>query len=289
MNNQSRIAALALVMLALFCTNLVRQMPKAHGDPASMAHGQAGQFAPLPALAGVDEPVALTTGAPDTPSSVERHLTVHPAAPIRVTAQNAHHFLIMPRTAWPAKTRMTFTFAGTRATLQTDDDREVRVDLTRQTLTAWEAGQPIRTLSVSTGAPPGWDTPTGTFWIYKRVLDDHMVGGDPNTPDHWDVDHVPYAQYFNGPIAIHGAWWNHRFGRPVSHGCIQLPTNQGPHGATGDPPDAKWLWNFADIGSPVIVTGRTPQSAARAQGPLAYPSPSFRGLTFARSAASYSP
>ncbi len=289
MNNQSRVALLALLMLALVSTNMTRRIPSAHGDPASMSAGSA-RFLPLPQRIGILEPIMLTTPDPQSLISVTRQLQVQPSTvPVTIKAEGSHHYLIMPRTDWPAKTRITFIWGSgqVRASTTTDDGRAVVVDLTRQRLTAWENGRAIKSFPVSTGVTPDWVTPTGTFWIYKRVLDDHMVGGDPSTADHWDVHHVPYAQYFTGAVAIHGAWWNHRFGRPVSPGCVQLATNKGPHGPTGDPPDAAWLWNFTDIGTPVIVTGHTPVGTAMVKEPLAYPAPSFHGPISARSAASY--
>jgi lipoprotein-anchoring transpeptidase ErfK/SrfK len=152
--------------------------------------------------------------------------------------------------------------------LHTDDDKMLKVDLASQTLEAYEGETLIRIMPVSTGVSPQWTTPQGHFWIYRRVKDDHMQGGVPGSKDSWDVQHVPYAQYIYQGIALHGAWWNRHFGIPKSHGCIQLSTrthSQIP-GETVD--NARWVWNFADIGTPVTVTGRTPRDVSE---PLAYP------------------
>lgn len=232
-------------------------------------------FIPLGKV-GVKEPVRLTTRAPLDPTVVKHDLVVHPHVPVTVRTLSPHRYLIMPKSAWPSKSliRIGWQSLSDSVVLHTDDDREVVINLSNQTLTAYRDHEMVRSILVSTGAPSGWATETGTFRIYKRVLDDHMVGGDPHTPDHWDVQHVPYAQYFNGAVAIHGAWWNHRFGRPISHGCVQLPTNDGPHGPTGQPPEAQWLWRFTDLGTPVIVTGHTPVMASATKAPLPYPSDS---------------
>lgn len=130
----------------------------------------------------------------------------------------------------------------------------MRVNLADQTMEAYEGPTRVRVMPVSTGVYPQWKTPTGTFWIYKRVRDDHMAGGIAGTKDSWDVEHVPYAQYIYQGIAIHGAWWNHQFGIPGSHGCIQL--------STAGVDNARWVWQFADIGTPVIVYGQTPRGRA---------------------------
>lgn len=274
MNKQSRMVIAAIIALLLVTSGLIRhQGSMAPGDPSQLARGASGRFNPIPEPVGVKEPVTLTTQTAFTVARVMQQLTVYPSVPITVRPMGSHHYLIMPKSLWPANSRIRITWKSpsTSTVLQTGDAREVLINLTHQTLAAYQDNQPVRTMSVSTGSPSGWSTPTGTFWIYKRVRDEHMVGGDPNGPDHWDVKHVPYAQYFNDAVAIHGAWWNHRFGRPLSHGCVQLPTSESPHGPTGDPPEARWLWHFTDLGTPVIVVGHTPEQSKTPKTPLPYP------------------
>jgi hypothetical protein len=41
--------------------------------------------------------------------------------------------------------------------------------------------------------------------------------------------------YFELAFALHSAFWHNAFGRPRSHGCINLA-----------PADAKWLFGFAE-------------------------------------------
>jgi lipoprotein-anchoring transpeptidase ErfK/SrfK len=48
--------------------------------------------------------------------------------------------------------------------------------------------------------------------------------------------------YFAGANAIHGTYWHNNFGRPMSHGCVNMRI-----------PEAKWLYNWASIGTPVSV------------------------------------
>jgi hypothetical protein len=45
--------------------------------------------------------------------------------------------------------------------------------------------------------------------------------------------------YFNGDLALHGAYWHDRFGTRRSHGCVNLA-----------PRDARWLFNWAPPGLP---------------------------------------
>lgn len=237
----------------------------------------------VPSPVGINGPVTLTTGIPLAASFVRKAISVSPATPIRVLPDGPDHFLIMPKSFWPDKTFMRLTITLPRPpgmrrapsatrTFRTDDGREIRVNLTTQTLSLWEAGRLIARMPTSTGTPPRWTTPSGVFWIYRRVADDHMQGGEPGTKDAWDVQHVPWAQYFYKGIAIHGAWWNHRFGRPVSHGCVQLSTRTAPPGHWGsDEPNAERVWKFAHLGTPVIIHGQTPITGATS--PLAYPPP----------------
>ncbi|MGA9378208.1 MAG: L,D-transpeptidase, partial [Phormidium sp.] len=58
----------------------------------------------------------------------------------------------------------------------------------------------------------------------------------------YDVPNVPHTMYFHRGYAIHGAYWHNRFGTPVSHGCINVAPNH-----------AAWLFNWANVGTPVVV------------------------------------
>jgi lipoprotein-anchoring transpeptidase ErfK/SrfK len=88
---------------------------------------------------------------------------------------------------------------------------------------------------VSTGKP-STPTVTGVFNIYAKYPQARMQGAD------YDIADVPHVMYFYGGYGFHGAYWHHRFGTPVSHGCVNL-----------SPDKAKWLFNFASVGTPVVV------------------------------------
>lgn len=120
-----------------------------------------------------------------------------------------------------------------------DDTRWIDVNLTTQTLTAYELGVPVFTTAISSGLA---ETPTviGRFRIYYKLPIQHMtgfhLGFDYDTPD------VPNVMYFTGDFAIHGAYWHDDFGQPASHGCVNVSVS-----------DSQWLYNFADIGTFVEV------------------------------------
>ena len=60
-------------------------------------------------------------------------------------------------------------------------------------------------------------------------------------PDYF-LPAVPFTMYFYQGYGIHGTYWHNAFGRPMSHGCVNLPT-----------PEAEWFFNWADVGTPVRV------------------------------------
>jgi lipoprotein-anchoring transpeptidase ErfK/SrfK len=125
--------------------------------------------------------------------------------------------------------------ATTMQDLQQSDRRWIEIDLSRQRLIAWKGGQPVYAVIVSTGKAAS-PTRTGVFTIQTRYRYARMQGDD------YDIADVPYTMYYSGNYAIHGAYWHNRFGTPVSHGCVNVAVNH-----------ARWLFNWAAIGTPVVV------------------------------------
>ena len=111
----------------------------------------------------------------------------------------------------------------------------IDVDLSKQRLFAYEGTNKIKIFIVSTGT---WQHPTviGTFRIYVKYRYANMRGPGYNLPN------VPYSMYFYKGYGLHGTYWHHNFGHPMSHGCVNLRTI-----------DAKWLYNWAPLGTIVRV------------------------------------
>ena len=89
-------------------------------------------------------------------------------------------------------------------------------------------------------------TETGTFTVFKKTPSRYMQGPLPGFVDRqaYDLPGVPWNLYFTqGGAVIHGAYWHNSFGKPYSHGCVNLPPQQ-----------AKKLYNWAPLGTKVIVT-----------------------------------
>jgi lipoprotein-anchoring transpeptidase ErfK/SrfK len=113
-------------------------------------------------------------------------------------------------------------------------EKWIDVDLSAQTLIAYEGEVEIFRTTVSTGAPQT-PTVTGRFRIHHKLLSQTMRGPDYVQPD------VPYVMYFHGAYSLHGAYWHNDFGRARSHGCINLRV-----------PEAEWLFGWTD---PAVPSG----------------------------------
>src|SRR5690606_26576073 len=117
----------------------------------------------------------------------------------------------------------------------TNRGRSILVSVSNQRIYAYEDGELVRSHIVSTGLP---ETPTvlGDYSVYVKYAADDMSGPDYFLPQ------VPWTMYFYQGYAIHGTYWHNSFGRPMSHGCVNLPVDE-----------AKWFFDFASVGTPVRV------------------------------------
>lgn len=107
----------------------------------------------------------------------------------------------------------------------------IRVDLSEQIVVAYEGNTPIRAFVVSTGLS-GTPTVQGEFRIKMKVRSQTMSGGQGAY--YYNLPNVQWVQYFYSEYAFHGTYWHNDFGRPKSHGCVNM-TNA----------DAKWLFDWA--------------------------------------------
>src|SRR5205085_4708956 len=98
----------------------------------------------------------------------------------------------------------------------------------------YEGKNAVRGFVVSTGLP-GTPTVTGSFHIRMKVRSQTMIGGDPALGNYYNLPNVEWVQYFYEDYSFHGTYWHNNFGRPMSHGCVNM-TNA----------DAKWLFDWAD-------------------------------------------
>lgn len=108
---------------------------------------------------------------------------------------------------------------------ETSLEKWIEIDLTNQKLTAHEQspGQDriVFTFPISSGLP--WmPTVTGQFHLWSKVRSQPMTGGSVDDGTYYNLPNVPFVQYFYQGYGIHGAYWHNDFGKPRSHGCINL-------------------------------------------------------------------
>ncbi len=113
--------------------------------------------------------------------------------------------------------------------------RWIDVNLTKQRLYAYEGNTIVASFLVSTGVRQ-FPTVTGQFHIYLKFVSTLMAG------DGYYLPNVPYTMYFYKGYGIHGTYWHHNFGHPMSHGCVNMYT-----------PDAKWMFYWAPMGTLVNI------------------------------------
>jgi hypothetical protein len=122
----------------------------------------------------------------------------------------------------------------------------IDADLNSPTIvTAYEGNRPVASALAIRGVA-AWQTPVGTFRIWRRVYNETMssegLGIPRNAPGGYYVQNVLFTQYFSGDgAAIHYNYWSSNWGYPGSHGCLGMTYE-----------DSLWFWNWAEVGTPVV-------------------------------------
>lgn len=105
-------------------------------------------------------------------------------------------------------------------------EKWIDINLTKQVLVAYEGEKPVYATLISSGEAglenheTSTATKRGIFRIHTKYISITM---DSDTAgEEFELRDVPYVQYFEEGYALHGAYWHDMFGRPKSHGCINL-------------------------------------------------------------------
>jgi lipoprotein-anchoring transpeptidase ErfK/SrfK len=118
-------------------------------------------------------------------------------------------------------------------------NKRIEVDLAAQRITCFEDDQVVFATLTSSGGE-GFGTPTGDHAIVYKQPSRHMYS-DPeqeafSDPNYFDLSGVPFNLFITTlGHAIHGTYWHGDFGRPRSHGCLNVT-----------PEAARWLFRWVD-------------------------------------------
>jgi hypothetical protein len=122
------------------------------------------------------------------------------------------------------------------------DKKRVEVSIDKQELTAYEDENVVLKTKISSGLDYhplneiSWDTPKGTFYVQNKMISKHMGGGQLDSDlDAYILPGVSWVSFFQVElgVAFHGTHWHHNFGNRMSHGCINMVTEE-----------AKWLFRW---------------------------------------------
>ncbi|MBN2385885.1 MAG: L,D-transpeptidase [Anaerolineales bacterium] len=118
--------------------------------------------------------------------------------------------------------------------------KRIEVSLGEQIVYAYEGERMVFFARASSGfrvREGVYATPAGRFTTFRKRPSRHMAGTG------YDLPGVPWVSYINdNGVSFHGTYWHNDYGRPRSHGCINLT-----------PQAAKWLYLWTE---PVL----TPQT-----------------------------
>jgi hypothetical protein len=109
------------------------------------------------------------------------------------------------------------------------NEKWIAVDLKEQLLHAYEGEKLVRVVPCSTGMEG--NTEPGNYRIqWKRRMQ------TLRPEERLRVEDVQWVMYYypRKGIAIHAAYWHENFGKPVSHGCVNLPAR-----------DARWAFEWS--------------------------------------------
>ena len=118
-------------------------------------------------------------------------------------------------------------------------NKHIYVSLKEQDLRYYEGDQLIGEFKISSGLP-GTPTPPGEYNVIVKRPFVNYFGANysfPNTKWNLMFKRGNPLNYY-----IHGAYWHHNFGHPMSHGCVNVSYA-----------NMEGLYNWADIGTPITI------------------------------------
>jgi hypothetical protein len=129
-----------------------------------------------------------------------------------------------------------------------DGQKRIEVHLGQQLVIAYEANQPVFMTRASTGGSFNnniFATPQGRHVTFHKRPSAHMAAGNL-AANGFDLPGVPWVSYITeSGVAFHGTYWHNDFGKPRSHGCINIPSKA-----------AKWIYRWTQPVVPPDATYR---------------------------------
>lgn len=138
-----------------------------------------------------------------------------------------------------------------------DSTKRIEVDLAQQRLFAYEGGKLVYNFLISSGK---WGkTPTGTFHIWGKFRYTKMEGGKKELNTYYYLPNVPFVMFFSNDqipaykgFGLHGTYWHSNFGHPMSHGCINMKTEEA---------GIIYNWSTSEKpGTEIVIFGVAPRS-----------------------------
>ena len=122
-----------------------------------------------------------------------------------------------------------------------DVRKRIYVDTATQSVTAFEDEKPVLVARCSSGGS-GTKTPLGKFRTFHKGPTIHMTNdGEAGAGRGYDLPGVPWVSFFTSTgVSFHGTYWHNDYGRPRSHGCVNLT-----------PADAKFIYRWTQPVVPV--------------------------------------
>ncbi len=155
---------------------------------------------------------------------------------------------------------------GVRSVLgDTTVPKRIEVNLDTQHLYAFEGNKVVMDFPISSGK--WYPTPTGTFHIWSKFRYVRMEGGNPAANTYYNLPNVPFVMfYYNDDIvqsrgfSLHGTYWHNNFGHPMSHGCVNMRTEDAQRVYYWSDPPVTGNSTFAKAneGTEIIIYGQAP-------------------------------
>lgn len=141
------------------------------------------------------------------------------------------------------ETRLIADGAGSLIYHAAPGEKWIDINLSTNTVSAYEGATIVQGPVYMVPGAPETPTVTGTFKVWHQNPLQTMRGFNADgTP--YETPDVPWATYFHGDFALHGAPWRSSFGwngPGGSHGCVNMPVSS-----------AQWVYEWAEIGTTVV-------------------------------------